>query len=527
MGDRIFIELDSSIHSVNIMIPNSHKIISLGDVSQLSESPLEESLVLCYGHFNVIHPGHIRFLQYAKSLGKKLKVAVLGDQSIAESQRSKYFHQMERAEGVASLYFVDLVYVLDKISLEDLSLHIKPSVLVLGKELENTHREDIKAAVYSIEKQNGKVIFHAGEVHYASADLLHGSQQDLESERKHLFLQANKRQGIDLAKLITYIGKFSNSKILVIGDTIVDQYVACDAIGISAEAPVLVVKELETREFVGGAGVVAAHVKALGADCTFLSVVGEDENANLVSNNLQEQGIDVQLIGDGSRPTTFKIRYMVENQKLFRVSRLKEHSLSKKIEDQLIEKLKKIAKNYDGILVCDFVYGVITNRILTEIRSIARENNILLFGDLQCSSQVGNIAKFENFNLLCPTEREARIALGNHEDGVEWIANTLLEKTRSKNLLIKLGAEGFIAYSNDIPGNFKKREHFPALVSNPVDVAGAGDSLLAAISVSMCSGANLMEASAIGACMAALAVQTIGNIPVSHQKLENYIKNLR
>lgn len=70
MGDRIFIELDSSIHSVNIMIPNSHKIISLGDVSQLSESPLEESLVLCYGHFNVIHPGHIRFLQYAKSLGK-------------------------------------------------------------------------------------------------------------------------------------------------------------------------------------------------------------------------------------------------------------------------------------------------------------------------------------------------------------------------------------------------------------------------------------------------------------------------
>lgn len=200
----------------------------------------------------------------------------------------------------------------------------------MGKELENTHREDIKAAVYSIEKQNGKVIFHAGEVHYASADLLHGSQQDLESERKHLFLQANKRQGIDLAKLITYIGKFSNSKILVIGDTIVDQYVACDAIGISAEAPVLVVKELETREFVGGAGVVAAHVKALGADCTFLSVVGEDENANLVSNNLQEQGIDVQLIGDGSRPTTFKIRYMVENQKLFRVSRLKEHSLSKK-----------------------------------------------------------------------------------------------------------------------------------------------------------------------------------------------------
>lgn len=526
MGGRIFIELGSSINSINIMIPNSHKIESIEDISQLSESPLEESLVLCYGHFNVIHPGHIRFLQYAKSLGKKLKVAILGDRDIAESQRSKYFHQMERAEGVASLHFVDSVYVLDKVSLKDLSVRIRPSVLVLGKELENTHREDIKAAVYSIEKQNGKVIFHAGEIHYASSDLLHGSQQELESERKHLFLQVCKRQEVKLSNLLQQINKFSSSKILVVGDTIVDQYVACDAIGMSAEAPVLVVKELETKEFVGGAGIVAAHVKALGADCTFLSVVGEDENANLVSKSLQAQGIDAELIGDGSRPTTFKIRYMVENQKLFRVSRLKEHSLSKKIEDRLIEKIRASAKGYDGILICDFVYGVITPRVLSEIQSIAKKNEILLFGDLQCSSQVGNVAKFEDFNLICPTEREARIALSNHEDGVEWIANTLLEKTRSKNLLIKLGAEGFIAYSNDIPGNFKKREHFPALVSNPVDVAGAGDSLLAAIAVSMCSGANLMEASAIGSCMAAVAVQTVGNIPVSRQKLENYIRNL-
>ncbi|EMY76221.1 putative bifunctional protein RfaE, domain I [Leptospira weilii serovar Ranarum str. ICFT] len=508
------------------MIPNSHKIISITDVSQLNGTQSEDSLILCYGHFNVIHPGHIRFLQYAKSLGKKLKVAVLGDQSIPELQRNKYFHQMERAEGVASLHFVDLVYVLDKISLEDLSIRIKPSVLVLGKEFENTDRENIKEAISAIEKQNGKVVFHAGEVHYASADLLHGSQQDLESERKHLFLQTCKRQGIDLPKLLDRIGKFSDSKILVIGDTIVDQYVACDAIGMSAEAPVLVVRELETKEFVGGAGVVAAHVKALGADCTFLSVVGEDENANLIRKNLQEQGIDVQLIGDSSRPTTFKIRYMVENQKLFRVSRLKEHSLSKGIEDQFIEKLRKIAKDYDGILICDFVYGVITQRILTEIQSIARENDILLFGDLQCSSQVGNVAKFEDFDLLCPTEREARIALSNHEDGVEWIANTLLEKTRSKNLLVKLGADGFIAYSNETPGGFNKKEHFPALVSNPVDVAGAGDSLLAAIATSMCSGATLMEASVIGTCMAALAVQTVGNIPISHQKLENYIRNL-
>ncbi|TGK17247.1 ADP-heptose synthase [Leptospira fluminis] len=507
------------------MTSSSQKILSVSDLSQLEDSNAEHPFVLCYGHFNVIHPGHIRFLQYARSLSKGLKVAVLGDENI-EAKRNKYFHQMERAEGVASLHFVDSVFVLDKISLEQLIHRIHPAVLVLGKEFENSQRQDIREAIAAIQEKGGQVVFHAGEIHYASSDLLHGSQSEIESERRHLFLQSCKRQGVNSDGLLSRIGNFSKSKILVIGDTIVDQYVACDAIGMSAEAPVLVVRELETKEFVGGAGVVAAHVKALGAECSFLSVVGEDENAELVRKELEGQGIKVHLIRDSTRPTTFKIRYMVENQKLFRVSRLKEHSLSKSVEDKFLERLKSLADGVDGILICDFVYGVVTPKVLSEIQSIAREKGIFLFGDLQCSSQVGNVAKFEDFHLICPTEREARIALSNHEDGVEWIANTLLERTRSENLLVKLGAEGFIAYSNDSPDYFRKKEHFPALVSNPVDVAGAGDSLFAAMAISMCSGANLMEASAIGACVAALAVQIIGNIPVSRQKLENFIKNL-
>ncbi|EQA36758.1 putative bifunctional protein RfaE, domain I [Leptospira inadai serovar Lyme str. 10] len=507
------------------MTSNSQKIRLIGDLAQLNDHGTDQPFVLCYGHFNVIHPGHIRFLQYAKSLSKGLKVAVLGDDNL-EAKRNKYFRQMERAEGVASLHFVDSVFVLDKISLNQLISRTKPSILVLGKEFEGSQRQDIREAIAEIQEQGGQVVFHAGEIHYASSELLHGSQSEIETERRHLFLQSCKRQGVSSDGLLSRIANFSGSKILVIGDTIVDQYVACDAIGMSAEAPVLVVRELETKEFVGGAGVVAAHVNALGAECSFLSVVGEDPNADLVRRDLEGNGIGVHLIRDSTRPTTFKIRYMVENQKLFRVSRLKEHSLSKNIEDQFLEKLRLIAPDFDGILICDFVYGVVTPRILSEIQSIAREKGIFLFGDLQCSSQVGNVAKFEDFHLICPTEREARIALSDHEAGLEWIANTLLERTRSKNLLVKLGAEGFIAYSNDSPGHFRKKEHFPALISNPVDVAGAGDSLFAAMAVSICSGANLMEASAIGACVAALAVQTIGNIPVSRQKLENFIKNL-
>jgi sugar/nucleoside kinase (ribokinase family) len=90
---------------------------------------------------------------------------------------------------------------------------------------------------------------------------------------------------------------------------------------------------------------------------------------------------------------------------------------------------------------------------------------------------------------------------------------------------MKLGGDGLITYQTELDG-FVNRQHFPALSSNPVDVTGAGDSLLAALSVGLCSGATLMQSSAIGTGMASLVVQQVGNIPVSHQKLKTYLKNI-
>ena len=291
----------------------------------------------------------------------------------------------------------------------------------------------------------------------------------------------------------------------------------------SAEAPVLVVRELKAREYLGGAAIVAAHAQALGAQCSYLSVVGQDPNAQLVRQQLERYGVSNNLIPDPSRPTTFKIRYMVENQKLFRVSRLQEQSLSAEIETQLISRLRELAPKLDGILVSDFVYGVITENILNELQSLKHQYDLQLFGDLQCSSQVGNVGKFQNFDLLTPTEKEARIALSNRDDGVERVANQLMQQSRTKHLLIKLGAEGFIAYATEEDG-FINRQHFPALCPNPVDVAGAGDSLLACMAASLCAGNSLMESAALGACMASLAVQTVGNLPVRQEQIQQALK---
>lgn len=485
-----------------------------------------ESIVLCHGHYNIIHPGHLRFIHHAKSLGNKLIVAVYGDCYFSGAELKRIYPQLVRAQGLSALHMVDYVLILDSITLLDALALIRPAIFVMGKDYEQERNGEEAEASQFANSCGIKVVYHSGEIHYASSELLHSSQQDLEQARLHQFIVSCKRQQINIGDMSHYLGEFSNLGLLVVGDTIVDQYVACEPLGMSAEAPVLVVRELETKEYVGGAGVVAAHVRALGAKCSYLSIVGKDQPAEMVRTEMEKQQIDAYLIEDSSRPTTFKIRYMVDNQKLFRVSRLRDHSPSQELESQLIERLEELVPLVDGVVVSDYVYGTVTNRLLTRLLELAKKHSVKLFGDLQCSSQIGSILRFKEFDLICPTEREARIALGDNESGLEWIAQTLRDKTKSNDLLIKMGGDGFIAYKGEKGGGFLGRQHFPALAVNPVDVAGAGDSLLAAMSVSICAGASLMEASAIGTCMASIVVQTVGNVPVSSGKLQNLLRSM-
>jgi len=483
--------------------------------------------ILCYGHFNVIHPGHIRYLEYAKAIGSTLCVVIQSDRELLSHQGDYFFNGSERALNLASLQLVDYVIVLDKLDLSKIIKEVNPKSLVLGREFEQAFEEKSSAILNNtatqIESVGGSIIFHGGDVHYSQSSL--AIDIPARQEKELSYLAACKRQKIHKIDLLKRINNFTESSLLVIGDTILDQYIACEPIGMSAEAPVVVMRELDEDKFLGGAGIVAANVSALGAKCYYLSVVGTDQNADIVRDFLNEFNIESSLLEDQSRPTTFKIRYLVENQKMFRVSRLKEHNLNKLIEKKLIKKVNDLSDSIDGILVCDFLYGVITPNLLDAIKQISKKKNIPFYCDLQCSSQLGSILKFSDSALICPTEREARIGIGAKDDGLEWVANQVLNQTNSKNLVMKLGADGFIAYERK-PGGFINRQPFPSLSQNPLDVTGAGDSVLAALAVGMSSGASLMESSAIAVRVAAAAVETIGNQPIKLQKLKEKIEGL-
>ena len=478
-----------------------------------------QGCVLTYGHFSTIHPGHIRYLRHARGLAEKLVVALIGDAS-----NQKYpFNQNERAEALSLLGIADAVFLLKADELDQAITSLQPTVLVLGNEFKDN--AEIQSSLAHQRQQGRSVQFHAGDIHYATADLLSGSESELRQQRRILFKAACRRQGIDTNQLLKAINAWGNTRLIVLGDTIVDQYAACEAIGMSAEAPVVVVRELERRNFIGGAAVVAAHISALGAQCDFISVVGTDSTAELVRKELSAQGIGDGLSSDPSRPTTFKKRYVVENQKLFRVSRLEDHNLDAALEDQVIAQLERLAPDAKGIVVSDFVYGVVTPRILEVVQQLAEKHNLLLFGDLQCSSQVGSVTRFESFSLLCPNEREARLALQDKDGGLEQLSQRLLQITGSERLVMKLGPEGFIAYDRAANGQVSSQP-FPALSVNPLDVAGAGDSLLALFATGLASGQAMMPTAALACCMAALAVETMGNTPINAAALRSSLQEL-
>ena len=489
------------------------------EIRSLKNSEYLKGCVLGYGHFTTIHPGHIRYLQHAKDQGDTLVVALVA--IMINTQH--ILNQNERANALSLLGIADVIVNLYGDDIHEAISILDHSILVLGTEFQQD--DNFQSSRDLIKKQGGNVQFHAGDVKYANVDLLGSSEGLVKERRRQMYREACDRQGLNVNDLLSSMESWSNSRLLVLGDTIVDQYAACEAIGMSAEAPVVVVRELARKNFIGASAVVAAHIRALGANCKLISIVGDDEEAHQVRNELAKLDIGDCVVTDPSRPTTFKKRYVVESQKLFRVSRLEQHRIDSDVEDRVISLLEEHAPDSDGIVVSDFVYGVVTPRVTAKVKELSNKYNLRLFGDLQCSSQVGSVSKFRGFSLLCPNERELRLALQSMDKGLESLSQELIDLTSCERLLVKLAGDGFIAYDKS-EGDGRPSQPFPALSVNPVDVAGAGDSVLAVMATGLSVNESMMKTAALACCMAAIAVETMGNTPISKQRLSDYVNEV-
>ncbi len=464
---------------------------------------LSRRIAFISGNFNVVHPGHLRLFKSAAELADFLVVGVNPDSTAGVTVPVAL-----RTEGVRANSMVDAVVELTG-SPETFIKALKPEIIVKGKEFE--HRQNPEAAV--AESYGGKLVFSSGEMRFTSVALLQReySETDFSAIRKPLDYPL--RYGFEFDQLKRTLAKFSGLRMLVIGDTIIDDYITCEPLGMSQEDPTIVVTPIETKTFVGGAGVVSAHARSMGADVRFFTVVGEDEAAEYAQQSLGELGVGVKVLIDQSRPTTRKVRYRAHNKTLLRVNHLRQHPISPEQCDKMFKMIEKQLDQTDLLLFSDFNYGCLPQQLVDAVAEAAAKRGIMMGADSQASSQISDISRFKGMTLITPTEREARLALRDFESGLAALAENLRDVAKAENVIVTLGAEGLLLYG--AKGGVYRTDRLPSFNSAPKDVAGAGDSLFTSAALALCAGADIWESCYIGALAAACQVSRVGNAPLS------------
>lgn len=478
----------------------------------------KSGVVFVSGHFNVLHPGHVRLLRFAKECGSRLIVGVESDRVAGIAA---HVPEQLRLEGVQSNIWVDEAFLLDEPVSQAIE-RLRPDVVVKGKEHESAHNTELAA----LQSYGGKLLFSSGATLFSSLDLIR--KEFIESDPRSISIPTDYlgRRDMRPARIADIVHGYSGIRVCIIGDLIVDEYITCQPLGMSQEDPTIVVTPIDTTQFIGGAGIVAAHAAGLGASVRFLSVTGADAGREFALDKLSEAGVEAQMFIDEMRPTTRKQRFRSKGKTLLRVSYLQQSAISLDLQQKILTRLQAVIEEIDLLVFSDFNYGCLPQPLVDAIVQLARNHRVLLAADSQSSSQIGDIGRFKGMDLLTPTEHEARISTRNHQDGLVILAEQLRVKADARNILLKLGEEGVLVHTAEVPVGDELTDRVGALNSAPRDVAGAGDSLLIASALTLASGGTIWEAAYLGSLAAAVQVGRVGNTPIRSEELLDFLGDI-
>ena len=490
----------------------SHKIKTPEQIAEaIGPLPRAKKVIMCHGTFDVVHPGHIRHLLYAKSKGDLLVASLTGDEHITKANFRPYVPQELRAFNLAALEVVDYVVIdKDPTPIRNLSI-IKPDYFAKGYEYtkDGIHPKTAEERA-TVESYGGEILFTPGDIVYSSSNIIETEAPAIATEKLMALLEGENLTLDDLRKTLA---KFQGVKVHVVGDLIVDSYTHTVLIGGMTKTPTMSVRLENKRDFVGGAGIVAKHLHAAGADVTFSTVLGNDPLSEFVIKDLEAAGVTCEPIINSTRPTTNKNAIMAGGYNLLKIDSLDNRPVSEKILAELTNRIEEIAA--DIIVFSDFRHGIF-NRDSISVLTKAIPKGVFRVADSQVATRWGNILEFYGFDLITPNEREARFALGDQDSVVRPLGLKLYREAGCKTLILKLGERGLLTFRS-LP---KKDEDVRAFVTldsfaeKVVDAVGSGDALLAYAALALYTTGNSVIASALGSFSAAIECEHEGNVPV-------------
>jgi rfaE bifunctional protein kinase chain/domain/rfaE bifunctional protein nucleotidyltransferase chain/domain len=503
---------------------SNRKIVSLDALNTLRAEAREAGKIVvhCHGCFDIVHPGHIHHLQFARSLGDVLIVSVSADPHVNKGVDRPLIPDELRAQSLAALECVDWVFINPQPTALELLDMLRPDVYVKGREYEQNQDPRFLAERDTVVTHGGRVVFSSGDVIYSSTAII-GAISRPQRFYDEKVSRMRDRYGLHNTHLQNLLHRARGKRVLVVGDYILDRYHFCDATGVAGEGPMLSLRPMQENDYDGGAAVVALHLAGLGARPTLISALADDELSTQIAMRLEAAGVDVQC-HRARRQIVCKHRYLVDQTKLFKVDDGSTTPGDAQLEGLLAAKIIAAAEGADAVIFADFGYGLITPGLLDRMLPQLRRMVPVLAADV--SGKQSNLLHFRGVDLLCPTEREVREAQNDFTSGLGAVVWKLLGATQARQAIITLGKQGLVTFDGSqqpLPPRLPS-EYVPALAGHAIDALGCGDALLATATLALAAGGSLEAAAYLGAVAAAIEVQEIGNQPITADGLLSQLR---
>ena len=473
----------------------------------LKEKKKGKKIVLCHGVFDLLHIGHLKHFESSKKFGDVLIVSVTPDKFINKGINRPYFNITQRLGALSALEAIDFVLVNDSPNAVDVIKKIKPDFYCKGPDYKNYGKDitgEIKNELLAVKKCGG-VLKITSEPTFSSSNLINKFDDNLNSIQKKYI------KGIQSKKIISdnkKIEELKKLKVLVIGETIIDKYVFCEALGKSGKEPHLVLKYINEQIQAGGAAAVAIHLSGFCKSITLLSVLGKNKDYEKFVKKALPKNVKTNFLYKKNSPTIEKKRYIddVSKSKILGVYAINDEKLSDNEEYKFKHRVSKIIKNFDVVVVSDYGHGLVSKKTA---QVICKKSKFLALNAQVNASNIGyhSIQKYKKVDCVIINQVELRHELRDKNSKNEILIKRLAKNIKAKNLVVTRGSEGAILYSSKT----KKFIYCPAFASKVIDKVGAGDTMLSVLSILLKSKFEKKLSLFLGSLASAQSVEIMGN----------------
>lgn len=480
-------------------------------------------IVHCHGVFDLLHIGHIRYFEQARHLGDVLIVTLTPDRYVDKGPHRPAFPEALRAEAVASLKCVDFVAINRWATAEKTLRMLKPSVYVKGsefKDLTNDPTGKIIGEEKVVREIRAEIAF-TEDIVFSSTNLINRYLSAFPEEiNKYLELF---RQRYRLDQILEILDQMAKLRVMVVGDTILDEYQYCETIGKSSKDPTLVMKYQSQDLFAGGILAVANHMANFCDHVDLVSVLGEHKSQEAFIRSQLKDNISPRFFVLPGGVTTLKRRYLdsYSFNKMLEIYEMDDEGLPTNEDRKLRQWIGRRINKYDVVLAADFGHGAISDRTVGMLCDMAP------FLAANTQANAGNrgfhtISRYKRMDFGSIAQHELQLETKTRNGNMRPKMRALVKKFSCRQMAVTLGREGCAVC--DARGAFVK---VPSFAQNVVDRIGAGDAFLAISSMASRLQAPNELVGFIGNIVGALSVGVIGNKKaIDKQAVRKYITSL-